>query len=806
MAGDYDGSVKINAEIDLTGLKSDSLEAENIAKKTAKKMASAFDDFADDAGDSFDDLVYTFEGGGDEIQSDLTANLQFLENKFNSLAAEATSDIKKIEQTTESTGGAMQKIFSVTTVAIGNMLADLARSAVQSFKQMVGASFDLAMEFDDSMLQVQATLGLTGEEGEAAFNALSAAAREAGATTRFTASDGADALNYLALAGYDAADAIEMLPYLMDLAAAGNISIADTANMLTNSIAALGLAENQTTEYIDKLAKTSQKSNTTVAQLGEAMLTVGALAPSANQDISDMATALGLLANVNLKGSEGGTMMRNMILSLQSPTAAAEKALKQLGVSAFDSEGQMRSMIDIMSDMNEATKGMTDAEKSSYLNDIFNRRDVVAALGLMSEIEAGGKELYDTIENDSAGAGKQMADTLEGGIGGVIRELDSLKEELMLTFGDALAAPIMLIFPLIQKVMNGINEGMQKLFGAFTDEHAAAFTLYISDLVDILLIFIGHIFDAATIVLPLLMDGFVLLMRIMHPIYNLFKQWYQTLSKGILVVLRIIAPILKTYIQMFHEIFDYLEPILKTVWEGLNKILEPLQTLYDTAKKALSLLGIEFEDVGEEIDVEKEKAEEFDEALTALDGKQVNTYVNTEYTTSGAGSGSIAGKGSGSSSSYSGTVYAGVSNMGFDSEKNAYVNSKTGTVISADKISSREDLVQASKFHSGGIVPGFGELPAILQGREMVLTQGQQANLYNMANGSKVPYQNNSNAGGMNASDLNNFAVIIANALQSVMENTSFDVNVQNTVRLDPDKLAETMFEPTKRVNNRRGV
>ncbi|MEI3506556.1 MAG: phage tail tape measure protein [Anaerotignum faecicola] len=174
------------------------------------------------------------------------------------------------------------------------------------------------------MSQVAATVGMSVSEihnGSEAYETLATAAKNAGATTKFTATQAAEALNYLALAGYDAGTSAEVLPSVLNLAAAGGLDLAYASDLTTDAMAALGIeaSADNLTQFGDQMARASSKANYSVAQLGEAILTVGGTAKNLAGGTVELNTALGVLANRGIKGAEGGTALRNMILSLSAP-------------------------------------------------------------------------------------------------------------------------------------------------------------------------------------------------------------------------------------------------------------------------------------------------------------------------------------------------------------------------------------------------------------------------------------------------------------------------------------------------------
>lgn len=199
---------------------------------------------------------------------------------------------------------------SIANTALGQLTADVVQKASSAAAQIPQQVISVGSGFEASMSQVAATMGITSVAEE--FEMLSAAAKEMGETTKFSTSQAGEALNYLALAGYDATKAVDALPTVLNVAAAGGMELASASDMITDAMSALGLETSQMATFADRLAVTSQKSNTSVSQLGEAILTVGGTAKTLSGGVVEMNTALGILADNGIKGSEGGTALRNV--------------------------------------------------------------------------------------------------------------------------------------------------------------------------------------------------------------------------------------------------------------------------------------------------------------------------------------------------------------------------------------------------------------------------------------------------------------------------------------------------------------
>ncbi len=352
--------------------------------------------------------------------------------------AEASADhcAQSIDEYGNEVGEATEDTSTFGDVLKANLLSDAIIAGLQKLAEgirtVAEASVDVGSSFEASMSQVAATMGMTTEEihsGSRAYSMLEDAAKEAGKTTMFSASEAGEALNYLALAGYDAEKAAETLPKTLQLAAAGGLDLGYATDLVTDSMAALNLETGQLDTYMDQMARTSQKSNTSIAQLGEATLVCAGAVSLSGQSLETMNTELGILANNGIKGEEGGTKLRNIILSLSAPTDKAAAVIKQLGLEISDSQGNMRDLNDIMTDLNRAMDGMSSTERVQLISKIFNKRDIAAVNALLKGTGDEFDNLYKEISN-SAGAAKNMADTLNDNLKGKVTILQSALEGL----------------------------------------------------------------------------------------------------------------------------------------------------------------------------------------------------------------------------------------------------------------------------------------------------------------------------------------------------------------------------------------
>lgn len=317
-----------------------------------------------------------------------------------------------------------------TAAKIGAAAIGTATAAVGAFAK---ASIDTGAQFDGAMSQVAATMGTTVDQ----IGNLRDFAMEMGAKTAFSANEAADALNYMALAGYDAETSMAMLPNVLNLAAAGGIDLAAASDMVTDAQSALGLTLDDTSKLVDKMAMASSKSNTSVAQLGDAILTVGGTAKNLAGGTTELSTALGILSDNGVKGAEGGTALRNIILSLSAPTDTAAKAMKSLGLEVFDAEGNMRPLNDTFGDLDAALSNMTQGEKTQVLSEIFNKVDLKSVDALLANTGERFDELSGYIDN-AVGAAENMANTQLDNLSGDVTKFKSALEGAQLIISDGL--------------------------------------------------------------------------------------------------------------------------------------------------------------------------------------------------------------------------------------------------------------------------------------------------------------------------------------------------------------------------------
>ena len=367
------------------------------------------------------------------------------------------------------------KLAKVGAVAWG-----AASTAVTAFTK---SAISAGLSFDTAMGQVAATAGKDMDAMKAEVGSVDTAyghfegtmrdfAKFMGRNTAFSATQAAQALNYMALAGYDTQKSMNMLPAVLDMAAAGSMDLARASDMITDTQSALGLSVERTKLMVDEFAKAAATGNTSVEQLGEAFLTVGGLAKEANDGFITLADgttaavdgtqqleiAFTAMANAGIKGSEAGTHMRNILLKLANPTKGGQEAFDKMGISIYDSMGNMKSLNVLFEELNAGLSKMSQQEKLSAIGEIFNARDTASAEALLAAVGQDWDRIGESILQ-AEGSASEMAKTKLDNLSGDITKFKSAMEGLRISISDG-------VNPALRSFVQLGTEGVSKITDA----------------------------------------------------------------------------------------------------------------------------------------------------------------------------------------------------------------------------------------------------------------------------------------------------------------------------------------------------
>lgn len=487
---------------------------------------------------------------------------------------ETEQNLRSLETQANQSATAVQKIAATgeSLKTTGDNISNAGKKLLPVTAAVTGlgtASVTTAANFESSMSQVQATMGITKDsmstlDGQSVntMDALSNLAKEMGASTAFSATECAEALNYLALAGYSTQEMADTLPTVLNLAAAGGIDLASASDMVTDAMSALGMETAEADTMVDQMAKTASTTNTSVAQLGEGILTIGATAKSIKGGTAELNTALGILANNGIKGAEGGTHLRNIILSLQNPTDQAAAKMQELGVSVYDSEGNMRSMNDILGDLNTSMEGMTSEDKANIISTIFNKTDLSSVNALLANTGSTWDSLQSSIEN-SAGAAQQMADTQLDNLQGQLTLLKSALEGLAISFGQLLMPALKSIVGAVQKVvdwLNSLDEGTKKVIVTVA---------LVAGALGPVLIVVGKVISAVGTIMTIVPK----IAGVINTVKTAFMALNATmLANPIVLIVAAIVALIAIFVVLWNKCEGF-RNFWKGLWEGIKNIV-----------------------------------------------------------------------------------------------------------------------------------------------------------------------------------------------------------------------------------------
>lgn len=463
---------------------------EQIDGETAQVEVAA-DDSATQTVNAASDAVENFDGtsGDAEIGADdsatpvVSAASDAVEN-FDGMSGdaeigasdEATPVIRAAQDAAESWGGS---VFNATIGVIDaatapiSALASAAKNPVVQGASLIGASFGVAesvnsfQDFEAMMSQVKAISGATGQ----AFDDLTAKAQEMGATTKFTATESAEAFNYMAMAGWKPQQMIDGISGIMSLAAASGEDLGTTSDIVTDAITAFGLTAGDAGHFADVLAQASANANTDVSMLGESFKYVAPVAGAMKYSIEDTSLALGLMASANVKGSMSGTALKTSIANMVKPTNDMAEAMDKYGISITDGEGNLKSLKGVIDNVRGSLGGLSRDEQTAVASTIFGKEAMAGMLAIVNASEEDYNKLSNAIYNANDAA-EGMADTMLDNLKGSFTLMQSAIEGTENAFGKRLSPYLRDIAGGIADAMPGITDGINAVMDVVDDKIA----------------------------------------------------------------------------------------------------------------------------------------------------------------------------------------------------------------------------------------------------------------------------------------------------------------------------------------------
>lgn len=459
------------------------------------------------------------------------------------------------------------------------------------------AAVKTSMDFEAAMDKVASLSGAQGEN----FDRLRDKALEMGAQTMYSATESAEALQYMALAGWDTEDMLDGLEPILKLAGAAGMDLGRASDIVTDGLTAMGLTAKDAAHFADVMAVTMSKSNTDVNQLGEAFKYVAPLAGAMGYSIEDLNLALGLMANAGIKASQGGTSLRRVLQNLSNPTDKVAGAMAKLGISMFNPDGSAKSLYDLMVELRESIRGLSEEEQAMYASTIAGSTGLSGLLAIVNASDEDFNKLTDAIYN-ADGAGMEMYDTMTNNLQGSVTELMSALESLMISMGD-------LLVPLIKDVVKMIQGWVEHLnsLDETQKQQIIQVALVVASIGPLITI-IGKLFTSISTVVkfvqllsanPVILLVTAIAAAIGGLVGTIITNWDKTKSatenvwNGIkLFVTNVVNGLLNFIEKLFPGFKEAGANLFRGLWEGLksvwSRITDWATSAFDSLKNALN--------------------------------------------------------------------------------------------------------------------------------------------------------------------------------------------------------------------------
>lgn len=454
-----DGTVTIETKLDNSGAEKGLNDLKKEVESSSKSTAQEIDKASDQAQKSVEEVAKSAEKTGKQVEKSAkdsaskagqaakqgadtvakgtesaSTKMQQSHKKVKDTAKESADGAKKSwEESNQSTVASTESATSKMAGLMKKSAAVIGVASVAAAKKTI----DVGKSFETGMSEVQAISGASGKDLEK----LSAKAKQMGATTKFSATESATALKYMAMAGWKTNQMVSGLSGVMNLAAASGEDLGIVSDIVTDSMTAFGLKAKDSGHFADVLAKASSSSNTNVAMMGETFKYVAPLAGSMKYSIEDTATAIGLMANAGIKGSQAGTELRSILTRLVKPPKDAAAALSALGISTTKADGSMKPMRQTMAELREKFSGLTDSQKSQYAAAIAGQEAMSGLLAIVNASDSDFNKLQKAIDN-SSGAAKKQADIMNNNLQGALYDLGSAAEAVGIGIYEDIKTPL----------------------------------------------------------------------------------------------------------------------------------------------------------------------------------------------------------------------------------------------------------------------------------------------------------------------------------------------------------------------------
>lgn len=485
---------------------------------------------------------------------------------------ETENELKRLEEQANQSATALQKIS-----ATGEKLKDVGSNIEGAGKKLLPvtatvtalgtASVKTAADFETAMSKVAAVSGATGSDLEA----LTKKAREMGSKTKFSASEAAEAMNYMAMAGWKTEDMLSGIEGVMNLAAASGEDLATTSDIVTDALTAFGLSAQDSGHFADVLAAASSNANTNVSMMGETFKYCAPIAGALGFSVEDTAEAIGLMANAGIKSTQAGTSLRTIMTNLSGEVKICGENIGEVTVATTNADGSMRDLSDILADCRTAFSGLSESEKAAAAESLVGKNAMSGFLALMNAGEGDIAKLSGAIDNCN-GAAQSMADTMNNNLEGQLTILKSQLQELAISFGEILLPAVKKIVGWVQgfiDVLNSLPDGVK--------ETIVTVALIAAALGPVLII-IGKIITAVGTIMTIVPK----VVGVIKAVKTAFLALNATmLANPIVLIIAAIAALVAAFIYLWNncdefrqfwiDLWESIKEIAVAVWEALKE-------------------------------------------------------------------------------------------------------------------------------------------------------------------------------------------------------------------------------------------
>lgn len=485
---------------------------------------------------------------------------------------ETENELKRLEEQANQSATALQKIS-----ATGEKLKDVGSNIEGAGKKLLPvtatvtalgtASVKTAADFESAMSKVATVSGATGSDLEA----LTKKAREMGSKTKFSASEAAEAMNYMAMAGWKTEDMLSGIEGVMNLAAASGEDLATTSDIVTDALTAFGLSAQDSGHFADVLAAASSNANTNVSMMGETFKYCAPIAGALGFSVEDTAEAIGLMANAGIKSTQAGTSLRTIMTNLSGEVKICGESIGEVTVATTNADGSMRDLSDILADCRTAFSGLSESEKAAAAESLVGKNAMSGFLALMNAGEGDIAKLSGAIDNCN-GAAQSMADTMNNNLEGQLTILKSQLQELAISFGEILLPAVKKIVGWVQgfiDVLNSLPDGVK--------ETIVTVALIAAALGPVLII-IGKIITAVGTIMTIVPK----VVGVIKAVKTAFLALNATmLANPIVLIIAAIAALVAAFIYLWNncdefrqfwiDLWESIKQIAVAVWEVLKE-------------------------------------------------------------------------------------------------------------------------------------------------------------------------------------------------------------------------------------------